>query len=153
MFVFPFFEKFCLFPYFSPRGMETAARFSALARRDLPFVEYAWEFCGLAAKTAWDDATINSLFWTGANYHHPVDLPDTKGLCWREGILQCLESVLPRSRTSPPSIQSAVPQSNLSVVPQSSPPSAANSSLLSAADLSPPAATDIDFIYRFKFNN
>ncbi|KAL0195201.1 hypothetical protein M9458_008773, partial [Cirrhinus mrigala] len=38
--------------------------------RDLPFVDYAWE-SGL------DDATINSLFWTGANYYRPVDLPDT----------------------------------------------------------------------------
>ncbi|KAL0182047.1 hypothetical protein M9458_021422, partial [Cirrhinus mrigala] len=44
-----------------------------------------------------DDATINSLFWIGANYYRPVDLPDTTGLSWREGILQCLESP-----TSPP---------------------------------------------------
>ncbi|KAL0163850.1 hypothetical protein M9458_039603, partial [Cirrhinus mrigala] len=47
---------------------------------DFPFVEYAWE-SGL------DNTTINSLFWIGANYYRPVDLPDTTGLSWREGIL------------------------------------------------------------------
>ncbi|KAL0173806.1 hypothetical protein M9458_029774, partial [Cirrhinus mrigala] len=70
--------------------MEVAACFSALARRDLPFVEYAREFCGLATMLVLDDATLNSLFWIGANYYHSVDLPDTTGLSWREGILQCL---------------------------------------------------------------
>ncbi|KAL0159579.1 hypothetical protein M9458_043304, partial [Cirrhinus mrigala] len=48
-----------------------------------------------------DNATINSLFWIGANYSRPVDLPDTTGLSWREGIHRCLESVRPQSRTSP----------------------------------------------------
>ncbi len=91
--------------------METAARFSALAHLDLPFVEFSREFCRLAARTALDAAALNSLFWIGANYHRPVDLPDTTGLSWREG---------PRSRTSPPSSLSAVPQSSLSAVPQSS---------------------------------
>ncbi len=61
------------------------------------------------AATALDDATILSLFWHGANSHRPVDLPDTKGLCWREGILRCLESVRARARTSLPS--SAAPPS------------------------------------------
>ncbi|KAL0186331.1 hypothetical protein M9458_018001, partial [Cirrhinus mrigala] len=84
-----------------PEQMEIAARFSTLARRDLPFVEYAWEFCGLAMMSGRDDATINSLFWIEANYYRPVDLPDTTGLSWREGILRCLESVRPQSRTSP----------------------------------------------------
>ncbi|KAL0185483.1 hypothetical protein M9458_021180, partial [Cirrhinus mrigala] len=41
------------------------------------------------------------LFWIGANYHHPVDLNDTTGLCWREAIIQCLESIRCRSRTTP----------------------------------------------------
>ncbi|KAL0188679.1 hypothetical protein M9458_015778, partial [Cirrhinus mrigala] len=84
--------------------MEVVARFSTLARRDLPFVEYAREFCPgrLAMMSGLDDATINSLFWIGANYSRPVDLPDTTGLSWREGILQCLERVRPQSRTSPP---------------------------------------------------
>ncbi len=89
--------------------MEVAARFIALAHRDLPFPEYSREFCGLAAATALDDATILSLFWHGANAHRPVDLPDTTGLKWREGILRCLESVRARARTSLPS--SAAPPS------------------------------------------
>ncbi len=66
--------------------MNVSAEFVALACRDLPFVEFAWEFCRLATATAWEDATINSLFWIGGNYHCPVDLPDTTGLSWREGM-------------------------------------------------------------------
>ncbi len=85
--------------------MEIAARFIALAHRDLPFLEYSWEFCGLAAATALDDATILSLFWHGANSHRPVDLPDTTRLKWRDEILRCLESVQARARTSLPSLQ------------------------------------------------
>ncbi|KAL1269171.1 hypothetical protein QQF64_031460 [Cirrhinus molitorella] len=46
-----------------------------------------------------------------ANYHHPVDLPDTTGLSWREGILRCLESVQPRSRSGPESSPAAAPTS------------------------------------------
>ncbi|KAL0150420.1 hypothetical protein M9458_054237, partial [Cirrhinus mrigala] len=60
------------------------------------------ELCSLAMATALDDATVNSLFWIGANYYHPVDLADTTGLNWREEILWCQESVRPQSRTSPP---------------------------------------------------
>ncbi len=128
----------CLFLFV---GMDVADLFSALARRDLPFGQYAWEFCGLALCTALNDATINSLFWIGANYHRPLDLPDTTGLSWREGILRCLESVQPRSRTSPPSSPSALPQTSLSVVVHSSPPqSAALSSPPSAGKSSPPFA-------------
>ncbi len=41
--------------------METAARFSALARRDLPFFEYAGEFCGLAAVTVLEDAIVGGI--------------------------------------------------------------------------------------------
>ncbi len=84
--------------------------------------------------TGLDDATLNSLFWIGANYHRPVDLPDTTGLSWREGILWCLESVRPRSRTSPPSSPSAVPHSSLppSAAPLSSPPAPAPELLDSA---------------------
>ncbi len=84
--------------------MEVAACIFALSHRDLPFYEYAGEFCRLAVGTALDDAAINHLFWLGANYHRPVDLPDTTGLSWREGIFQCLGSVRPRARTSPSSV-------------------------------------------------
>ncbi len=85
-------------------------------------MEYAHEFCGLAVWAALDNDTLISLFWIGANYHRPVDLPDTTGLSWREGILLCLESVQPRSKTSPSSSPSAVPQSSLSAAATSSPP-------------------------------
>ncbi|KAL0151521.1 hypothetical protein M9458_053173 [Cirrhinus mrigala] len=68
--------------------METISSFAALARKDLPFVEHAQEFCSLAEATVLDDDTINSLFWIGPHYHRPVDLPDTSGLSWREGILR-----------------------------------------------------------------
>jgi len=32
---------------------------------------------------------------------HSVDIPDTSGLNWRDAVIQCLESVYPRSRTQP----------------------------------------------------
>lgn len=89
-------------------AMETAARFAALAHRDLPFVENAWEFCRLAVCRPLDNAMLNLLFWIGANYHHPVDFPDTTGLSWTEGILWYLESILPRSRTSKSASRSLV---------------------------------------------
>ncbi|KAK2878539.1 hypothetical protein Q8A67_019330 [Cirrhinus molitorella] len=74
----------------------------------------------LAQISASDDAMLNSLFWIGANYHRPVDLPDTTGLSWREGILRCLESVRPQSRTSPPTSaqRSSLPASALRSCPQ-----------------------------------
>ncbi len=52
---------------------------------------------------------LKSLYWIGANYQHPVELPDTKGLCWRKAVVRCLESVYPWSipqhdaEPSPPS--------------------------------------------------
>ncbi len=73
--------------------MEDAAGFAALAHLGLPFFEYARDFCGLAAATALEDATLNLLFWLGANYHRPVDLPDTIGQSWREGVFRCLGNV------------------------------------------------------------
>ncbi|KAF4107357.1 hypothetical protein G5714_011721 [Onychostoma macrolepis] len=72
-------------------AMDTTARIATLAYRDLPFYEYAGEFCKLTATV--DDAALNRLIWLGANYHHPMNLPDTTGLSWREGIFQCLGSV------------------------------------------------------------
>ncbi len=67
------------------------------------------------------DATLNSLFWKGGNYYRPVDLPDTTGLSWREGILRRLESIWPRSRISLPSSPLAVPQSSPPSTTKSSP--------------------------------
>ncbi len=119
--------------------MEVADLFSALAHLDLLFVAFAREFYRIYTNTELDDTTLNSLFWIGANYHRPVDLPDTTGLSWRKGILQCLEIVLPRSRTSPPSSPSAIPQSSLSAVAHPSPPPfVAQSSLLFMENASPP---------------
>ncbi len=90
--------------------MEFAASVLALSRRDRPFVEFAWEFCGLAAGTEMHDAAILHLFRLGASYHHPMDLPDTTGLCWREGIFRCLGSFRSRVGTSssmPPLVPSS----------------------------------------------
>ncbi len=81
--------------------MEFAARLFALIWRDLPFMEYAGEFCGLAAVTEVQDAALLHLFRLGACYHRPLDLPDTTGLCWREGVYRCLGSVRARVGTSP----------------------------------------------------
>ncbi|XDV30848.1 hypothetical protein PO909_033682 [Leuciscus waleckii] len=60
-------------------------------------------FYHLAATAPFDDETLKSIFWIGAYYYHPVDLPDTTGLGWREAIIRCLESVYPRSRLQPES--------------------------------------------------
>ncbi|XP_058643796.1 ras-like protein family member 11B isoform X3 [Onychostoma macrolepis] len=76
-----------------------------------------------------DDATINSLFWHGANYHCPVDL------------LRCLESVWAQARTSPPSVPPAVCQSSLSAVHQSSQLAVLQSSPPAAHQSISPAAT------------
>ncbi len=81
--------------------METV-RFATLARIDLPFYVYAREFCKLAMATTVDYATINQLFWLGANYNRPVDLQDTTGLSSREGVFWCLGSVRSGARISPP---------------------------------------------------
>ncbi len=123
--LFPVFLLF-LFVCFSPlHGMEVTKLFSALARRTPAHIPRMGDLCGLgrlAVCTALDDAKLNSLFWIGANYHSPMDLSDTTGLSWREGILRCLESVQLWSRTSLPSSPSPIPQSSLSAAADSSPP-------------------------------
>ncbi len=81
--------------------MEFAFRLVALIRKDLPFQEYAGAFCGLAAVTEVEDSALLHLFRHGACYHRPVDLPDTTGLTWREGVYRCLGSVRARVGTSP----------------------------------------------------
>ncbi len=96
--------------------MEIAACFSTLTHRDLPFVEYAWEFCTITAKTALDDATLNSvldrgqlLSPRGPPRHHRTELEGRDP--------GCLESVQPRSRTIP----LAIPRSSLPAATDSSP--------------------------------
>ncbi len=66
----------------------------------------------------------------GANYHRPVDLPDTTGLCWKEGIIRCLESVRTQSRTPPPTSSPVDPKSSSLAIPKPCPPAAPKSSLL-----------------------
>ncbi len=125
-----------VFLFFSPlHGMEIAARFVALALLDLLFYEYAGEFCKLAETMTVDKATLNHLFWLGSNSHHPVDLPDTTGLSWREGVFRCQGSVRARART--------IALSSLRAAAHSSqPPSAAlTSSKPFAATASPPPFT------------
>ncbi len=70
--------------------MKFVDRLLTLILRKLPFVEYAEEFCKLAAATELHDVAILHLFRLGACYHHPMDLPDNTGLSWRVGIIQCL---------------------------------------------------------------
>ncbi len=136
---------FCCSCFFSA-AMEVAARFIALDHQDLPFVEYYWELCRLAAAMALDDATILSLYWHGANSHRPVDLPDTTGLRWREGILRCLESVLPQVRIS--SLSSAVlpPPPRLRGNPAHNCQRPTPSPLQSTAERSPPP-TPLDGVW------
>ncbi len=140
--------------------MEFAAGVIALIRRDLPFVEYTAEFCGLAAVSKLHDVAILYLFRLGACYHHPMDLPDTTGLCWREGIYRCLGSFRSRVETSPllsplvppSSYSSLLVPSNSSASPlvpsssSSSPlvPTSSSSSLLvlpSSSSLVPPSSS------------
>ncbi len=130
--------------------MEFAAGAFALSRRNLPFVEFAGEFCGLATVTELHDAAILHLFGLGANYQRPMDLPDTTGLCWREGICRCLGSYRSRVETSPRVFPLAPPSSSSSpLVPSSSSssplvPSSSSSSLLvlpSSSSLVPPSSS------------
>ncbi len=49
-----------------------SAKFTSLARKDLPHLEYAVEFSRqLAVLTVFNYAALNSLFWIWANYHRP----------------------------------------------------------------------------------
>jgi len=57
----------------------------------------SWGVFRLALNCPYNNETLKSLFWIGANFHHPVDLPDTTGLNWREAIIRCLESVNQKS--------------------------------------------------------
>ncbi|KAL0167368.1 hypothetical protein M9458_039212, partial [Cirrhinus mrigala] len=74
------------------KRMEDAARFTALARREHPFVEYGREFCGLVIMSGLEDATINSVLdWgqlqppCGPPRHHRSELeerdPPVSGEC------------------------------------------------------------------------
>jgi len=79
--------------------MDHAAKFTVIARESMDFLRFTQNFCLLSITSPIDDETLKSLSWIGANYYHPVDLPDTSELNWRDAIIRCLESVYPRSRT------------------------------------------------------
>lgn len=81
--------------------MDLAVQFAALVHSGLNIFDFHFYFVKLAERTAFDDETSKSMFWIGANYYHPVDLPDTKGLSWREVIIRYVESIYPRSRQWP----------------------------------------------------
>ncbi len=104
--------------------MEFAAGVLALIRWDLSFVEFAGEFCRLAALTELHDAAILQLFRLGACHNRPMDLPDTTGLCWREGIYRCLGSFRSRAEASPllPPLAPASSSSSLPAMNMASPP-------------------------------
>ncbi|KAL0182313.1 hypothetical protein M9458_021688, partial [Cirrhinus mrigala] len=68
------------------------AMFTSLAHKDLPLLEYAF----------------NDVRRRCDNYHHPVDLPDTTGLSWREAIIQCLESPALIQSTARPRAQPTI---------------------------------------------
>lgn len=71
--------------------MDYAAKFTAVAQMSHNFFTFTEHFCHLVVTSK----TLKSFFWIGANYHYPVDLPDTSGLDWREAIIRCLESIYP----------------------------------------------------------
>ncbi len=119
-------------------AMEFTACAYALSRRNLSFVEFAWEFCGLAVVMELHDTAILHLFRLGANYQHPMDLPDTTGLCWREGIYRCLGSFRSRVETSP-LVSPLSPLAHL----RSGPSSSSSSPLVlpSSSSLVPPSSS------------
>jgi len=81
--------------------MDFAAKIATLARSSQSILDFTMEFCHLAICSPYDDETLKSLYWIGVNFQHPVDLPDTQGLCWKEAVIKCLESVYPRSIQPP----------------------------------------------------
>ncbi len=83
--------------------MEFAAGVLALIRRDLSFVEFAGEFCGLASVTELHDAAILHLFRLGAKYQRLLWISQTLQDCvGREGNLPVfLSGKLPGPESKP----------------------------------------------------
>lgn len=70
--------------------MDTATQFIELAREDLSILDFSACFFRLAARKNFNDETLKSLYWTGANYYSLSDLPDMSEGTWRKVILRCL---------------------------------------------------------------
>lgn len=75
--------------------MDYATKCTALACRSLHLLDFSVENHH-AITCSNDDETLKSVIWIGANYHKPVELPDTTGLDWMEAVIRCLESIYPR---------------------------------------------------------
>lgn len=61
------------------RTTDHKMNYAALARRSQDLMDYTLHFCFLAIRSPYDDETIKSLYWIGANYYHQADLTDTLG--------------------------------------------------------------------------
>lgn len=75
--------------------MDLAAEFTAFAHEGLPVLEYNVRFCQLTLGSHFDDKTLKSLYWVGANYYNPLDLPEISKGTWREPLLKCMECTYP----------------------------------------------------------
>ncbi len=113
--LFSAFEKFFVVPVFSPLLWKSPPASLPLTAK----ISHSLSIPGSSA-----GSPRLSMFWHGANSHRPMDLPDTTGLRWREGIRRCLKNVLPQAIISPPSSAALLPSPSAGKAsPQ---PSAAN---------------------------
>lgn len=71
--------------------MNISAQFIEFTQENLSIFEYSAQFCQLAVKTDFNDETLNSLYWTRANYYSSLELPNMEKGTWREAILRCLQ--------------------------------------------------------------
>ncbi|ROL23550.1 hypothetical protein DPX16_18818 [Anabarilius grahami] len=81
--------------------MDEWAKFIDVARESYDVWFFTSQFCHLAIHSQLEDEDLKKLFWIGANYHGPRNLPDTTGLNWKEALQKCLEFKRPRSGTPP----------------------------------------------------
>ncbi|XDV51987.1 hypothetical protein PO909_020772 [Leuciscus waleckii] len=75
--------------------MDDRVSIIVMAQESQNFFSFVKDFCRLAVTSTLDDESLSTLFWIGATFNHPIDLPDTTGLDWRETVIRCLESIMP----------------------------------------------------------
>jgi len=80
--------------------MEYSAKFAAVAQMSHNLLDFTVNFCHLAVTNLFIDETLKSLFWIGANYLHPVDLPDTSGLNRRDAIIRRWRAIARRNASA-----------------------------------------------------